>query len=153
MGQEVQVSRSCGNCTKCCDGWLSGNIRGHEVFPGKPCFFVTIGVGCNDYHNRPEIPCKTFVCGWLDDESIPENFKPNIADVMAVYSNINGIDYVKLVEVGNPKIEATLWYINHYPNVWAEIDGKNYVAGSEQFMSEVEKEFSVERFSKSSYSQ
>ncbi|HEY5682465.1 MAG TPA: SEC-C metal-binding domain-containing protein, partial [Sulfuricaulis sp.] len=31
------AERHCGTCTACCDGWVRMNIRGHEVYPGKPC--------------------------------------------------------------------------------------------------------------------
>lgn len=150
MGQGTEVvSRSCGNCTKCCDGWLTGNIRGHDVFPGKPCFFVTIGVGCNDYHNRPHT-CKSFECQWLLDSNIPETLKPSVSDIIITKQDIDEIEYIKIVEAGNPNAENLKLIIDYYSasniNWWCEIDQVNYVNGSEAFMALVESRFSVSRY-------
>ena len=38
---------------------------------------MNIGKGCNDYKNRPDLPCKVFQCEWLINESIPKDFKPS----------------------------------------------------------------------------
>ena len=38
------AQRQCGSCTACCDGWVEGTIRGHEMKPGVPCHFR--GAGC-----------------------------------------------------------------------------------------------------------
>jgi hypothetical protein len=29
----ANAERTCGGCTACCDGWLTGNILGHELAP------------------------------------------------------------------------------------------------------------------------
>ena len=63
--------RSCGDCTACCDGWLSAPTL--EMRPGIPCKH-RCDAGCNIYEDRPEDPCRLFQCGWLqgalpDDES------------------------------------------------------------------------------------
>ena len=39
-------ARGCGPCTRCCDGWLEGEVRGHRMFPGQRCHFVAEG-GCS----------------------------------------------------------------------------------------------------------
>ena len=49
----VVEGRSCDGCTKCCEGYLAGEIQGKQMGFGKPCFLVEIGKGCNDYENRP----------------------------------------------------------------------------------------------------
>src|SRR6267154_5178884 len=68
--------RACGTCTACCDGWVVGTIRGHEMKPGQPCHFRGEGC-CTIYERRPVDPCRNFVCGWLQEESpFPEEFKP-----------------------------------------------------------------------------
>src|SRR3989442_13418110 len=76
--------RQCGTCTACCDGWVAGNIRGHEMKPGQPCHFRGEGC-CTIYAQRPVEPCRNFVCGWLmPDSPFPEEFRPDRLGVMAV---------------------------------------------------------------------
>ena len=67
----VLSDRNCGDCTACCDGWLSAATL--EMRPGKPCK-NRCDAGCGIYEDRPEDPCRLFRCGWLqgvlpDDES------------------------------------------------------------------------------------
>lgn len=56
--------RECGDCTACCEGWLSGEIEGQRMRPGEPCQHCTAS-GCAIYERRPVKPCREFVCGWL----------------------------------------------------------------------------------------
>jgi hypothetical protein len=70
-------SRNCGTCTACCDGWLTANIRGHEMRVGVPCHFRGEG-GCTIYEDRPEDPCRGFHCAWrLSGNPFPESFRPD----------------------------------------------------------------------------
>lgn len=76
--------RQCGTCRACCEGWAAGNIRGYEMFPGKPCHFLG-AEGCTIYDTRPVEPCRNFVCGWLAlDSPFPEEFRPNRLGVIIV---------------------------------------------------------------------
>jgi len=72
----VSAERNCDGCTVCCDGWLAGKANEHYFYPGQKCHYVS-DKGCTIYENRPEIPCKTFSCGWLLDKEIPEWMKPS----------------------------------------------------------------------------
>lgn len=136
--------RSCGNCTKCCEGWLQGDVRGHTMYPGKPCFFVTIGVGCNDYENRPQFPCKDFKCEWIVDEELPDEFIPQNKNIIITFGTIDEMWYARLVRAGEKVDKETIdWYINYYYkersfNMWFEIDGVNYVLGSEEFINKTQ---------------
>lgn len=144
--------RSCGTCTKCCDGWLSGEVRGHSMYPGKPCFFVTIGVGCNDYENRPENPCKDFRCVWLVDDEIPESKRPDLSNIVVTYAELDGIYYTRLVSAGDKLDKDSLdWYISFYKdrsaNIWFDSNGTNYVIGTEEFINKtVEKGYGTIRY-------
>ncbi len=134
--------KSCGTCTKCCDGWMSDNIRGHEVYPGKPCFFVTIGRGCNDYDNRPNDPCKTFNCVWKVDNQIPEHMKPDISNIIATYNQIDGILYTTLTQAGNEVDKTSIdWYISFYgnknTNLLLNLNNKSYLIGSDDFVKKI----------------
>jgi hypothetical protein len=78
------TKRRCGECTACCQGWLTGNIRGHEIEPGVPCPFLGAH-GCTIYEDRPQDPCRGFVCGWLREPSpFPESFRPDRLGVIIV---------------------------------------------------------------------
>jgi hypothetical protein len=83
----VSAERNCDGCTVCCDGWLTGKANEHYFYPGQKCYYVSDN-GCTIYEDRPEIPCKTFSCGWLLDKEIPEWMKPsNIQAVIILYGD------------------------------------------------------------------
>jgi hypothetical protein len=77
----VSLKRECGDCTKCCEGWMSGAAYEHKF--GKidgvrtPCFFLEQGLGCTIYEDRPQNPCAAYKCQWLVNPDVPEDFKPN----------------------------------------------------------------------------
>ena len=76
--------RECGTCTACCDGWMAGSIRGHAMQPGTPCHFVR-AEGCSIYAERPESPCRSFVCAWVvPDSPFSEAFRPDRLGVIIV---------------------------------------------------------------------
>ncbi|MDB5763027.1 MAG: hypothetical protein JWQ21_2022 [Herminiimonas sp.] len=78
------AQRECGTCTACCDGWMAGTIHGHEMKPGVPCHFVREGC-CSIYEQRPQSPCRNFVCGWAaQDSPFPESFRPDRLGVIIV---------------------------------------------------------------------
>lgn len=52
--------------------------------PGNPCRHCT-DRGCAIYDNRPEDPCRRFVCAWLEaDSPLPEEMRPDKAGVIVV---------------------------------------------------------------------
>ena len=52
--------------------------------PGVPCKHSTAN-GCKIYSDRPEDPCKRFMCGWIEENSkLPENLKPNLSGVIVL---------------------------------------------------------------------
>ena len=78
------TQRACDECTACCQGWAEGEIRGHRMFAGQPCHFLQQGA-CNIYNDRPQSPCRNFVCGWLaSGNPFPEHFRPDRAGVIIV---------------------------------------------------------------------
>lgn len=87
------LNKSCGDCTKCCDGWLTANINGHEILEGKPCFFVKNG-GCSIYESRPQDPCVNFKCEWLINPYLDESLKPINSNIIIIRRNIGNISYL-----------------------------------------------------------
>jgi hypothetical protein len=76
-------NRSCGECTACCEGWLSSDVTG--MSPYRPCQHCTAR-GCAIYENRPQDPCVKFVCGWLQPGSpMPEHLRPDRAGVIVMF--------------------------------------------------------------------
>ena len=80
----AQSTRACGSCTACCEGWAEGEIRGHRMHAGQHCHFLTAGQ-CTIYEERPQSPCRNFVCGWLLPGSpLPDDFRPDRLGVIVV---------------------------------------------------------------------
>ena len=101
--------KQCGSCTKCCEGWLAGNAYAHQFYPGVPCAYL--GNGCTIYKNRPENPCKTFVCEWLVDESIPAYMQPNVSGAIIIKHDY----YVEMIECDPPlRTQALEWFLTAY---------------------------------------
>lgn len=130
--------RTCGSCTKCCEGWLSGKALGHSFYSGKPCHFVAIGKGCSVYAKRPQNPCISYKCGWLTNLDIPEWLKPEASNVIIDFRDIEGYSYINLVEAGSTVSSKILnWFIqftlnNQLNAVWQVEGGINWI-GSPEF--------------------
>ena len=140
------TKRECGTCTKCCEGHLMANVRGRDVGPGKPCIFVEIGKGCKEYDKRPKDPCKSFTCGWLDTEEIPEEFKPDKSGVIFTFRTTDElkIPYMGIHSAPNdPSSKILTWaFINAaskpFNLVW-ELEKKGYYFGTADFCKEMKK--------------
>jgi hypothetical protein len=132
--------RQCGTCTKCCEGYLSGEALGHTFFAGKPCHFVAIGKGCSVYVKRPANPCVSYKCGWLTNEDIPEWMKPSDIDAIIDMREIGGISYLSLKETGCRLDSRVLsWFIQYGLNhglciAWEVDKGLNWI-GTPEFNS------------------
>jgi hypothetical protein len=115
----IVEGRSCDGCTKCCEGYLAGDIRGHwmGIAPdgaNKPCFFLEIGKGCKEYKKRPVDPCRTFKCDYLTNLEMPESFKPSRANAIFTTRTVKGIEYIQLIEAGRKlDSEVLSWAISY----------------------------------------
>ena len=141
------IKKSCGSCTKCCEGWLAADIKGHNMYPGKPCFFVEIDKGCTIYKDRPKDPCVEFSCGWKEIEDMPDEFKPEKSGVIVVSKNrLNG--YIVLTKApNNPTPQLLSWAIiyakSKNKNILWYVDNKSWWLGDEEFCKQMEIEHSV----------
>ena len=152
------VLRSCGDCTACCEGWLSA--KDLKMWAGKACEHKT-AAGCGIYANRPENPCKAFQCGWLDG-TLPEDekLKPNHCGAIVLTDRKEaGWSVWRVVPVGRSVPPATLERITalaaetQQPFVWfervenfAEEPWKTstFAAGPEAFLTDMKWDFSDE---------
>jgi len=107
-----QHLRTCGSCTACCDGWLQIEVRGHRIRPGKPCPF-SVEHQCSIYSERPQHPCREFICGWLIASSpLPEWMRPDKSDMIMLAANFlwHGLPVDVVVAAGHrPKKKALDW--------------------------------------------
>ncbi len=78
------------------------------MFPGQRCHFAGVG-SCTIYEQRPESPCRHFVCGWLlPDSPLPPQFRPDRVGVIVVPTRWRGAPAWILVNAGNDPDEAML---------------------------------------------
>ncbi len=137
------MSRSCGTCTKCCEGWLSSEALGHTFYPGKPCHFITIGKGCTIYSKRPKDPCQSYKCGWIQNEDIPEWMKPSEINAIIDYRMIDNIPYLNVKEAGSVLSSKVLTWIIKYAlerkaNLYWEVEGGKNWLGSPEFIKAIQ---------------
>ena len=137
------IDRTCGGCTACCEGWLSGEAHGHQFFHGMPCYYKG-NSGCSIYKDRPENPCVSYKCAWLmHPEIFPEWMKPSESKVLINISEHSGHYFLNLLEMGEKMDSKVLSYtIMQYlqgkiPNIRWQVDGAWYTLGSNEFVQAV----------------
>lgn len=137
----MTYKRECNGCTACCEGWLHGISHGHYFQAGRPCHFKC-EKGCAIYENRPENPCKTYSCEWLNNYEIPEWMKPNLCGVIITRRAWKNGDYLSISEMGK-KIDADVlnWiFLYHYTTdvpVRIQVNGGWYNYGHKEFLDEM----------------
>lgn len=134
--------KTCGDCTKCCEGFLQSNIEGHAVTIGQPCFFLDQLKGCTIYKDRPHDPCVTFNCAWLEDKRMPDEYKPNNCGVMIRKGMLHDMEFFFLIPAPkNPSNEMIEWAKEYYKkdNLHYCTEDIAYAFGSKEFMTEVRK--------------
>lgn len=135
--------RSCGSCTKCCQGYLSGEAHGKPFYNGRPCFYCAEN-GCSIYEDRPKDPCQSYTCLWLIDDKIPEWLKPELVNAIISHKEIKGIPYIELVEAGATMSSKVLsWFFqfgldNKLNLLWQVEGGHNWI-GSAEFLGAMKK--------------
>ena len=138
----VLQDRPCGPCTSCCEGWLSANIKGHEMHPGRPCFFLAEGK-CTDYEERPGT-CKTYNCAWKVEPGVfPEWMRPDLSGVIIskiVLPSRADLAHYEVAEARGKLDVKTLnwlvqWAINTGNNLYYQVEGKHHAIGSPVFMT------------------
>ena len=131
------MTRECGTCTKCCEGFLPGTVNNIPFYKGRPCHFVSLGKGCSIYEARPADPCKSYECKWLTDMSVPEWMAPEHSNAILDHREKKGITYLQLHEAGEVTASTVSWFfsygVSHSINISWFIDGSRHWFGSEEF--------------------
>jgi hypothetical protein len=105
MNNHPMTNRQCFPCTACCEGWLTAEINGVTMRPGKPCIH-SMKQGCGIYEKRPKIPCVAFKCAWLQEPTNwPEHMKPNECGAIVVFVEWKRQDVISAIPIGQ-KIPA-----------------------------------------------
>jgi hypothetical protein len=143
VAARAQTQRSCGTCTACCQGWAEGEIRGHVMHPGQHCHFLREGA-CTIYEERPQSPCRNFVCGWLAPGSpLPDDFRPDRVGVIVVSMRWRDRPAYVLLSAGNdPSPDMLAWMRSHAhatgsPFFYAE-NGERTGYGPPEFQHEMQ---------------
>ncbi|SNS39840.1 hypothetical protein SAMN05216374_1137 [Tardiphaga sp. OK246] len=81
-GSSAAATRTCGTCTMCCKVYRIDDLAKPA---GKWCKHCAIAQGCKIYDSRPQ-QCRAFDCVWIQDDEMPESWKPeNSKIVFSVY--------------------------------------------------------------------
>lgn len=134
------MTRECGDCTRCCEGWLNAEIYDMKMYQGKPCHYL--GKKCTIYDNRPENPCKSYTCEWLTNEDFPEWLKPNISNVIVTKKETEdkSLNYYEIIETGKTIKSPVLnwfihWALKTKSNIIYQVQGQMHKLGSAEFNS------------------
>lgn len=114
------------------------------MYRGRKCFFMKKN-GCSIYENRPENPCKNYLCAWMTDEDkIPEWLKPSEANVICTWRHISEINekYLEITECDSKMSVEVLSWIVHFHiesnhNILYHIDGGRNYLGSNKFINHI----------------
>jgi uncharacterized cysteine cluster protein YcgN (CxxCxxCC family) len=135
--------RTCGECTMCCQGWLSGEAYEYVFTKNHPCHFLDkCGDKCTIYSIRPQV-CQDFKCEWLRQPvAFPLWMKPSLTNVIVTWRiethNNEEFGYWSVRECGE-KIDSNVlnWLIQqaiqHEINIRYEVDGVGYCIGTDVF--------------------
>jgi hypothetical protein len=108
--------RPCGDCAKCCDGWVKTRVLGHDIDLGRPCRYSS-GHHCTIHADRPEDPCRVFFCGWAEAGSdLPDWMHPGQCGVIVLAGRASwaGRPVDVLVSAGRDPDERMLaWFQQH----------------------------------------
>lgn len=107
--------RQCGSCTMCCSGWINATINEQKLRPGKACEHC-VEEGCAIYENRPVVPCASFKCGWLADQSpLPEHMNPVESGAIILFDRRwHGMPCVFALPTGSSVPRDTLEWLMSY---------------------------------------
>lgn len=105
------IFKECGDCTACCNGWLTANSYGNQFGNGKSCVFLCNKV-CSIYVTRPK-DCIDYQCAWTQG-LFPDWMKPTESDVLISVEIKDGKQYLKVIEMGVPIKETVLDYIKDW---------------------------------------
>lgn len=144
-----KILRACDGCTKCCDGWLSANIFGHDMLRGTPCHY-NVGGKCGIYKKRPDDPCRSYECEWLRNPEIPGWMKPNEINAIINLRKRGQFVYLEVVEAGETlRADVLSWMfifcLKGGINLMYSLKGGVYKIGNSDFVTQDISQLPIER--------
>lgn len=141
--KQIVMEKSCEGCTSCCEGWLWGSAHGHNFFRGRPCQYVSMGKGCSIYKDRPDSPCKSYTCEWLNNQDFPMWMKPSESKVIisevkwGIENKFRAIEVLECGQKIDSKVLSWLFYYHQATgtNMSVQIDGGIIHYGSREFLA------------------
>jgi len=135
----IVPERTCGECTACCEGWLTGSAYDHPFQPGRPCFYLQ--KGCSIYADRPADPCQGYKCVWLAHDTLPMWMRPDKSKIIVTERETNGVKYWDVSECGTTmSAESLSWLvlytIDNSTNIQYRINGGSVKIGQPDFLLE-----------------
>ena len=87
------------------------------------------------------MPCKVYKCEWLKSIDMPENFKPNLINLIVHRRWIKTLEYYSLIPAGEEvKVsdieEIYSWFKSTGANFFYVHEDIKYQCGSEDFLKE-----------------
>lgn len=99
----ASLKKSCGGCTECCKGWLTAEIFGYKIGPGRPCQFLG-KKGCNVYDLRPYDPCAAWTCFWKDNIGFPEWMRPDLSHAIIIRGYLENYHFLEVI-ITKPELD------------------------------------------------
>lgn len=113
--KQEKNNRICDGCSRCCEGFLSAEIYSFDMsLRGGACKFL-VKKRCGIYPVRPQL-CKSFLCGWRENTTIPDHMKPSESDIILLPKYLESYFYYRMV--------TTAVKIKDYVYDWAEDSAK-----------------------------
>src|SRR4051812_44612489 len=95
---EAVAGRACGDCTACC---IVPGIDTQEIQKrtGAVCRNCS-SAGCAIYQARPKA-CRDFFCAWMQDTTLPEEWRPDRSGVFVQAVDIQGRPALSLMLIAD----------------------------------------------------
>jgi len=112
---------------------------------GVNCPVLIVGQGCGDYENRPQKPCRGFLCEWMrQPDAFPEDMRPDKINTIFSLQDVDGIPYLRLTEAGDRLDAEVLSFaiklaLLNRANLYWEVDGKIHWFGNKDFVEVMNK--------------
>ena len=130
--------KECGECQKCCEGWVAGTAFGIPFYPHKPCAFLQ--GKCLVYNFRPNI-CKKFFCAYSQG-LFPDWMRPDKTNVLISVQDWSKGQYLKVIACGVKIAENVMAEVQKFcseqkcPCVLHDTDGSKII-GPQEFINEI----------------
>ena len=132
--------KECGECQKCCEGWVAGTAFGIPFYPHKPCAFLQ--GKCLVYNFRPDV-CKKFFCAYSQG-LFPDWMRPDKTNVLISVQDWSKGQYLKVIACDKPipenvKIEITKFAQEQKCPYMVHENGETRIYGPPEFLRDIQK--------------